>query len=163
MKKDKLIDQTDLRILAAIQKSGRISIVDLAKLVNLSKTPCLQRLRRLEREGYIVGYRARLDPRKIKQGQLIYVQVKLKNTTSSTLDKFNASILATPQILACHMLSGGFDYLLKVRSADMAAYRELLGDVIAKLPGVQQTSTFPVMEEVKDTHQIIVPEHNGSF
>ena len=152
----KILDQTDLRILAEVQKSGRMSVVDLAKLVNLSKTPCLQRLRRLEREGYILGYRARLDPRKIKQGQLIYVQVKLKNTTSATLDKFNTAALATPQILACHMLSGGFDYLLKVRSPDMASYRELLGDVIAKLPGVLQTSTFPVMEEVKDTHQIIV-------
>lgn len=152
----KSLDQTDLRILAEIQKSGRMSIVDLAKLVNLSKTPCLQRLRRMEREGYILGYRARLDPKKIKQGQLIYVQVKLKNTTSATLDKFNAAILEAPEILACHMLSGGFDYLLKVRSSDMASYRELLGDVIANLPGVQQTSTFPVMEEVKDTHQINV-------
>jgi len=152
----KTLDQTDLRILSEVQKSGRMSVVELAKLVNLSKTPCLQRLRRLEREGYIIGYRARLDPRKIKQGQLIYVQVKLKNTTSATLDSFNAAALATPQILACHMLSGGFDYLLKVRSPDMASYRELLGDVIAKLPGVLQTSTFPVMEEVKDTHQIMI-------
>jgi len=152
----KTLDQTDLRILSEVQKSGRMSVVELAKLVNLSKTPCLQRLRRLEREGYIIGYRARLDPRKIKQGQLIYVQVKLKNTTSATLDSFNVAALATPQILACHMLSGGFDYLLKVRSPDMASYRELLGDVIAKLPGVLQTSTFPVMEEVKDTHQIMI-------
>ncbi len=145
-----------MQILAEVQKSGRMSVVDLAKRVNLSKTPCLQRLRRLERDGYILGYRARLDPRKIKQGQLIYVQVKLKDTTSVTLDDFNAAAIATPQILACHMLSGGFDYLLKVRSSDMASYRELLGDVIAKLPGVLQTSTFPVMEEVKDTHQIVI-------
>jgi len=140
----------------ALQTSGRISIVDLAKIVNLSKTPCLQRVRRLEHDGYILGYRAKLDPKKIKQGHLAYIQVKLKDTSSETLNKFNAAALATPQILTCHMLSGGFDYLLKVRSSDMAAYRQLLGDVIADLPGVLQTSTFPVMEEVKDTHQIVI-------
>lgn len=157
----KELDQVDYRILAEIQKSGRMSVVDLAKLVNLSKTPCLQRLRRLERDGYILGYRAKLDPKKIKQGHLVYVQVKLKDTTSDTLDNFNAAVIATPQILTCHMLSGGYDYLLKVRTSDMASYRELLGDVIADLPGVLQTSTFPVMEEVKDTHQIVIEDIEG--
>ena len=150
------LDYTDLRILFELQRSGRMSVVDLAEKVNLSKTPCLQRFRRLERDGYILGYRARLDPKKIKQGHLVYVQVKLKDTSAETLDNFNTAAVETPEILTCHMLSGGFDYLLKIRTTDMASYRALLGDVIAGLPGVLQTSTFPVMEEVKDTHMLVI-------
>ena len=150
------LDYTDLRILFELQRSGRMSVVDLAARVNLSKTPCLLRFRRLECEGYILGYRARLDPKKIKQGHLVYVQVKLKDTSAETLDAFNTAAIETPEILTCHMLSGGFDYLLKIRTTDMASYRELLGDAIARLPGVLQTSTFPVMEEVKDTHMLVI-------
>jgi len=152
----KKIDQTDLKILFEMQQSGRMTVVDLAARVNLSKTPCLQRLKRLEEDGYILGYRARLDPKKIKQGYLVYIQLKLQNTSSDTLNKFNNAVLKTPQILTCHMLSGGYDYLLKVRTSDMASYREVLGDVIADLPGVLHTSTFPVMEEVKDTHLLLI-------
>lgn len=139
-----------------MQKAGRLSVVELAEKVNLSKTPCLQRLRRLERDGYISGYQARLDPKKINLGHLVYVQVKLKSTTAQTLNEFNAAVRATPQILACHMLSGGYDYLLKIRTADMPSFRALLGEVIADLPGVLQTSTFPVMEEVKDSQLLVI-------
>lgn len=154
----KKIDQTDLRILYEMQQSGRMTVVDLASRVNLSKTPCLQRLKRLEEEKYILGYRARLDPKKIKQGYLVYIQLKLENTLSETLDKFNEAVLKTPQILTCHMLSGGYDYLLKLRTADMASYRDILGGIIAGLPGVRHTSTFPVMEEVKDTHLLVIDD-----
>jgi len=118
-----------------MQQSGRMTVVDLAARVNLSKTPCLQRLKRLEEDGYILGYRARLDPKKIKQGYLVYIQLKLQNTSSDTLNKFNNAVLKTPQILTCHMLSGGY-----------------VGDVIADLPGVLHTSTFPVMEKKSRTH-----------
>lgn len=156
MAKSRSLDNIDLKILHHVQRSGRIAVVDLAEAVNLSKTPCLQRLRRLERDGYILSYQARLDPKKIKQGHLFYVQVKLKDTTAQTLDDFNKAVQATPYILTCHMLSGGYDYLLKIRMADMAAFRDLLGDVIAALPGVLQTSTYPVMEEVKDTQLLVI-------
>ena len=154
MKNAKTIDAIDRKILGLVQNNGRISVVDLAEQVNLSKSPCLQRLRRLESEGYIRGYRADLDPRKVAHGHLVYVQVKLENTSRDSLARFNAAVRDVPQILTCHMMSGGYDYILKVRTADMAAYRELLGDVISLLPSVSTTSTFPVMEEVKDTTEL---------
>lgn len=145
------LDNIDENILRTLQMDGRLSIVELAKQVGLSKTPCLTRLRRLEKTGYILGYQARIDPHKVGQGYLVYVQVKLENTTSQTLKKFNLAAKAIPDIMSCHMLSGGYDYLLKIRTRDMTDYRELLGDVIANLPGVQTTASFPVMEEVKDS------------
>jgi Lrp/AsnC family leucine-responsive transcriptional regulator len=110
----------------------------------------------LERSGYILGYSARLDPVKIQQGHLVYVQVKLKNTSSASLTAFNKAVRGVPEILTCHMLSGGYDYLLKIRTKDMASYRQLLGDVISDLPDVLQTSTFPVMEEVKDSSALLI-------
>ena len=118
--------------------------------MGLTKTPCLTRLRRLEKTGYIDGYQARINPHKVDQSYLVYVQIKLENTTSQTLRNFNQAARATPDIMSCHMLSGGYDYLLKIRTRDMASYRELLGDVIASLPGVLTTASFPVMEEVMD-------------
>lgn len=150
------LDHIDRRILEEVQRDGRIAVVELAERVNLSKSPCLKRLRRLEKDGYIRGYRADLDPDKIAQGYLVFVQVKLENTKSEKLVAFNRAVRNVPQVLSCHMLSGGYDYLLKIRTPNMSAYRELLGDVISGLPGVHQTSTFPVMEEVKDTTILLV-------
>jgi len=144
------LDNIDKNILRILQNDGRISIVNLAERVGLTKTPCLTRLRRLEKTGYIDGYQARINPHKVDQSYLVYVQVKLENTTSQTLRNFNQAAKATPDIMSCHMLSGGYDYLLKIRTRDMASYRELLGDVIASLPGVLTTASFPVMEEVMD-------------
>ena len=144
------LDNIDKNILRILQNDGRISIVNLAERVGLTKTPCLTRLRRLEKTGYIDGYQARINPHKVDQSYLVYVQIKLENTTSQTLRNFNQAARATPDIMSCHMLSGGYDYLLKIRTRDMASYRELLGDVIASLPGVLTTASFPVMEEVMD-------------
>ena len=144
------LDNIDKNILRILQNDGRISIVNLAERVGLTKTPCLTRLRRLEKTGYIDGYQARINPHKVDQSYLVYVQIKLENTTSQTLRNFNQAAKATPDIMSCHMLSGGYDYLLKIRTRDMASYRELLGDVIASLPGVLTTASFPVMEEVLD-------------
>jgi len=152
------LDATDRRILAEVQNNGRIQVVDLAEAVGLSKSPCLKRLRRLEQTGFIRGYRAELDPDKIAQGYLVYVQVKLESTKRDWLETFNAAIQNVPEIMTCHMMSGGYDYLLKVRTRDMHAYRELLGDVISDLPGVQQTETYPVMEQVKDTYLLVVKQ-----
>ncbi len=145
------IDQIDRRILAVLADDGRISVVDLAARVNLSKTPCLKRLKKLESNGVIQGYQALLDPKKLDQGYLVFVQVKLTTTTLSKLEAFNEAVRAIPEVQGAHMMSGGYDYLLKIRTRDMDSYRILLGDVISSLPGVGQTSTFPVMEEVKDS------------
>ncbi len=152
------LDAIDRRILVEVQKNGRIQVVDLAEAVGLSKSPCLKRLRRLEQTGFIRGYRADLDPDKIAQGYLVYVQVKLESTKRDWLETFNAAIQTVPEIMTCHMMSGGYDYLLKVRTRDMRAYRELLGDVISDLPGVQQTETYPVMEQVKETSLLVVAQ-----
>jgi Lrp/AsnC family leucine-responsive transcriptional regulator len=144
------LDAIDLRILHTIQADGRMAVVDLAERVNLSKSPCLKRLRRLEKDGFILGYSARLDPKKLALGHLVFVQVKLANTSRGVLEQFNHAVQTIPQIQSCHMMSGGYDYLLKIRTRDMEDYRILLSDVISALPGIAQTSTFPVMEEVKD-------------
>lgn len=145
------MDAIDRRLISEIQRRGRISIIDLAECIGLSKTPCQKRLRRLEELGVIRGYRADIDPEKVNCGYLVFVQVKLESTKTESLNRFNASVKAVPEIASCHMLSGGYDYLLKIRTRDMASYRELLGGVIAQLPSVAQTATFPVMEEVKDS------------
>ncbi|NKB16162.1 MAG: winged helix-turn-helix transcriptional regulator [Sphingomonadales bacterium] len=150
------LDFVDLKILSAVQRDGRMSVVELAEQVNLSKTPCLKRLKKLENAGYIRGYQAQLDPRKLDQGYLVFVQVKLTTTTLSKLEAFNDAVRLIPEVQSCHMMSGGYDYLLKVRTRDMDSYRILLGDVISSLPGVGQTSTFPVMEEVKDSMALAI-------
>ena len=152
--KEGAVDSIDQQILQIVQADGRIAVVDLAERVNLSKTPCVKRLRRLERDGFIRGYRAEIDPRKVALGYLVYVQVKLESTTSGRLRAFNTAVKDVPEILSCHMLSGGYDYLLRVRTSDMESYRVLLGDVISALPGVHQISSYPVMEEVKDEAQL---------
>lgn len=145
------LDHYDLRILQEIQADGRLSVVELADRINLSKSPCLKRLKKLEATGYVRSYQALLDPKKLDVGYLVFVQVKLVTTTLSKLEEFNEAVRQIPEVQSCHMMSGGYDYLLKVRTRDMDAYRILLGDVISSLPGVGQTSTFPVMEEVKDS------------
>jgi Lrp/AsnC family transcriptional regulator, leucine-responsive regulatory protein len=149
-----LFDSTDRRILREIQSDGRMPVVELAERVNLSKSPCLKRLRRLEKDGYINGYRAELDPKKLGYGYLVFVQVTLVNTTRITLEAFNRAMQDVPQIEGCYMMAGGYDYLLKVRTKDMDDYRLFLGEILSGQPGIGQTSTFPVMEEVK-THSAL--------
>lgn len=156
MRNFKSLDNVDRNILHQIQRDGRIAFVDLAEKVGLSKSPCLKRLRALEKEGYIKGYRAELDANKIEQGYLVYMQVKLRSTNRDALRRFNQAVQDVKEIMSCDMMSGGYDYLLKVRTRDMHAYRELLGDVLSVLPGIDQSSSFPVMEQVKETSYLVV-------
>ncbi len=150
------LDRTDLAILRLLQREGRIANVELAARVNLSPPPCLERVRRLEREGYIVGYRAELDPGKLGAGLLVFVQVTLDRTTPDVFERFKGVVHEIAEVLECHMVAGGFDYLIKLRVADMDAYRKLLGDKLTALPGVLQTHTYVVMEEVKNTRELPV-------
>jgi len=143
-----MLDAIDRKILKALQADGRVSIAELCGLVNLSKTPCAERVRRLERAGHITGYRALLDPDSLGLTTLVFVQVSLEKTTTGVLDRFNAAVKTIPEVEAAHMIAGGFDYLLKVRARDMAHYRQVLGDRIGALPGVSQTHTYAVMETV---------------
>ena len=145
------IDKIDLKILRVLQKDGRISNLKLADEVHLSPTAVLERVKRLTREGYILGYTARLNPDKLGAGMLVFIEVVLDRTTPDVMNAFKAAVQVRPEILECHLVAGGFDYLIKTRVADMAAYRELIGSVMWSLPGVRETHTYAVMEEVKNT------------
>ena len=149
MIEDRVLDRFDWKILEAMQSDGRLSLSDLSDRVGLSKTPCQIRLKRLEVEGYIIGYNARLNMRKIRKNYVVFIQVKLEATSRRHLDNFNKAVKKMDAIQSCHMMAGGFDYLLKVRCRNMEEYRIILTDNINDLPGVYQTTTFPVMEEVK--------------
>ena len=145
------LDRIDLRILDLLQRDGRISNLKLAESVALSPTAVLARVQRLTREGYILGYEARLDPLKLGVGMLVFVEILLDRTTPHVFDQFKAAVQARPEIMECHMVAGGFDYLLKTRVADMNAYRDFAGAVLWQLPGVRETRTYAVMEEVKNS------------
>lgn len=148
------LDRIDLKILHVLQADGRLSNLKLAETVALSPTAVLARVQRLTRDGYILGYEARLDPLKLGAGMLVFVEVVLDRTTANVFEAFKAAVQVYPQIMECHMVAGGFDYLLKTRMADMQAYREFAGTVLWQLPGVRETRTYPVMEEVKSTAQL---------
>ena len=146
--KPKALDRIDLSILETLQKEGRISNVELAKKVNLSASPCLDRVRRLEQEGYIERYGAFLNASKLKCGMSAFIQVTLDRTTGDVFSQFKNEVVKINEVAECHMVAGGFDYLLKLRFENMEAYREVLG-VIVELPAVSQTHTYVVMENVK--------------
>ena len=143
------LDRTDRRILAQLQTDGRISTVELAERIGLSPTSTSERLRRLQREGTVTGFRAMLDPGRVGLGLLVFVEVSLDKTTPDVFERFAAAVRRAPEVLECHMVAGGFDYLVKTRVAYMAAYRRFLGDILLALPGVKETRTYAVMEEVK--------------
>ena len=148
------LDRIDIKILSALQTDGRISNLKLAEQVALSPTAVLTRVQKLTREGYILGYEARLNPLKLEAGMLIFVEVLLDRTTPNVFDAFKAAAQVRPEIMECHMVAGGFDYLLKTRVADMEAYRSFAGDVLWQMPGVRETRTYVVMEEVKQTQRL---------
>lgn len=146
----RVIDATDRRILEELGRNGRLSIVELSARVNLTNTPCSERVKRLERTGYISGYRALLNMDKLGLGHLTVVQVSLAATGGdNSLDAFNEGVSRVPEIESCLMLAGSFDYLLTVRTRDITHFREVLGDKINKLPGILQTNSFAVMEVVR--------------
>jgi Lrp/AsnC family leucine-responsive transcriptional regulator len=148
------IDRIDRRILDCLQRDGRISNLKLAEQVALSPTAVLARVQRLTREGFILGYEARLNPLKLGAGMLVFVEVLLDRTSPNVFEQFKAAVQVRPEILECHMVAGGFDYLLKTRSADMGHYRDFAGQVLWQLPGVRETRTYAVMEEVKLSHAL---------
>jgi Lrp/AsnC family leucine-responsive transcriptional regulator len=145
------LDKIDRKILSILQKDARISITDLAEQVWLSVTPCSERVKRLEKEGVILGYHARLDPHALELSLLVFVEIKLSAKSSVIFEKFKKEIVKLPSVLECHLVSGDFDYLVKARIPKMADYRKLLGDILLTLPGAQESRSYIVMEEVKET------------
>jgi Lrp/AsnC family transcriptional regulator, leucine-responsive regulatory protein len=150
------IDKIDRKILQVLQEDGRISNLKLAETIGLSATAVLARTQRLQREGIILGYEARLNPAKIGRGMTVFVEVLLDRTTPNVFDAFKAAVQVHGEILECHLVAGGFDYLIKLRVQDMAAYRDFAGRVLWQLPGVRETRTYAVMEEVKETTRLLV-------
>ena len=148
------LDRIDRRILSHLQNDGRLSYVELANKVGLSTSPCLERVKRLERDGFITGYSARLAADKLQAGLLVFVEISLNYTSGDVFKEFRSAVKLWPEIQECHLVSGDFDYLLKIRIADMTAYRELLGEIIHTLPGVRDSRTLVAMETVKESGEI---------
>jgi Lrp/AsnC family leucine-responsive transcriptional regulator len=144
------LTQTDYKLLEMLGHDGRIPVTELAKRVGMSKSACQVRLKRLQTDGYILGFRAVLDPTKLGKDHIAFVEVKLTDTTKLALNAFNVAVLAVTEIEQCHMIAGAFDYLLKVRTRNMKSYRYVLGEVISTLPFVGSTSTNVSMESIKD-------------
>ncbi|TNZ26901.1 leucine-responsive transcriptional regulator Lrp [Vibrio parahaemolyticus] len=155
-KPSKELDRIDRNILNELQKDGRISNVELSKRVGLSPTPCLERVRRLERQGYITEYTALLNPQFLDASLLVFVEITLNRGVPDVFEQFNSAVQKLDVIQECHLVSGDLDYLLKTRVSDMGAYRRLLGDTLLRLPGVNDTRTYVVMEEVKQSNQLVI-------
>ncbi|MCH8552095.1 MAG: Lrp/AsnC ligand binding domain-containing protein [Natronospirillum sp.] len=143
------LDNIDLNILDVLQQDGRISFTDLAVEVGLSTTPCLERVRRLEEAGIINGYRAEVNPGALGLNLLVFLEVSLRYQSSQAFDDFRQAARQIPNLLECHLISGEADYVLKLRLTDISEYRHTLGDILALLPGVQESRSYIVMEEVK--------------
>jgi Lrp/AsnC family leucine-responsive transcriptional regulator len=152
------LDKIDRNILRILQEDGRISFTELGERVGLSTTPCTERVRRLEREGIIMGYHARLNPQNLKANLLVFVEISLDYKSGDTFEEFRRAVLKLPHVLECHLVSGDFDYLVKARINEMASYRKLLGDILLKLPHVRESKSYIVMEEVKESLALPVPE-----
>ncbi|MGR3619517.1 MAG: Lrp/AsnC family transcriptional regulator [Roseovarius sp.] len=147
---DSQLDAYDRKIVDLLLADGRLPVTEIAARIGLSKTPTQTRLARLREAGVIRGFRAVVDPAKLGRDHVAFVEVKLTDTTEAALRRFNAAVMAVPEIEQCHMIAGAFDYLLKVRTRDMRDYRRVLGEVVSGLPHVGQSSTHVSMEAVKD-------------
>lgn len=152
------LDRIDRRILRILQREGRLSFTELGERVGLSTTPCAERVRRLEREGIITGYHARVAPEAVKAGLLVFVEVSLAYKSGDIFEEFRRAALRLPNVLECHLVSGDFDYLIKARISEMASYRKLLGSTILTLPHVRESRSYIVMEEVKETLELPIPD-----
>ena len=145
------LDRIDRMILEILQKQGRISISELAAMVNLSTTPCSERVKRLERDGIIMGYHARLSPELLDKRLLVFLEIKLSAKSGDVFEQVARDLADIPEVLECHLISGEFDYLVKARLKEMSAYRKLLGNILKKLPASASSHSYVVMEEVKES------------
>ena len=152
------LDKIDRKILRILQAEGRMSVTELGERVGLSTTPCTERVRRLEREAVITGYHAHLDPAAVKASLLVFVEISLAYKSGDIFEEFRRAALKLPNVLECHLVSGDFDYLLKARISEMASYRKLLGSTLLTLPHVRESKSYIVMEEVKETLSLPIPD-----
>ena len=157
MKQDKPLSKIDKNILRELQDDGRISYAELARRVGLTTTPCMERVKRMERAGIIQGYTTLLDPVCLEASLVVFVHIRLSRPSRDIFAEFKSAATALDAVQECYLVSGNFDYLIKARVADMNAYRTLLGDTLLTLPGVQESTSYVVMEQVKETLNIPVP------
>ncbi len=155
------LDRIDRKLLRLLQKNARLSMTELAAEVGLSVTPCSERVKRLERDGVIEGYHARLNPQALGLALLVFVEIKLSAKSGTIFDDFRREVLKLPNVLECHLVSGEFDYLIKARIPEMTAYRKLLGDMLLALPGARESRSYMVMEEIKESLALEVSEPAG--
>lgn len=159
MKTERTLSNIDVHILEELQRDGRISYAELARRVGLTTSPCMERVKRLEKEGIIRGYTALLDPEVLHSNLIVFVQIRLVRMSQDIFAEFKEAAIALDEVQECFLISGSFDYLIKARVADMDAYRRFLGDTLLTLPGVQESTTLVVMEQVKDTTYLSVKRH----
>ncbi|AVJ27900.1 winged helix-turn-helix transcriptional regulator [Achromobacter spanius] len=145
------LDRIDLKILDILQREGRISVTELADRVSLSATPCSDRIKRMEREGVITGYHARVNPAALGKNLLVFLEIKLSAKSGDVFDKVKQELLYVPEVMECHLVSGDFDYLVKARLTEMNEYRRLLGEILKRLPASAESHSYIVMEEIKET------------
>jgi len=150
------LDKIDRRILKILQQDGRMAMKDLAEQVGLSVTPCIERVKRMERDQVIAGYYARVNPHQLRASLLVFVEITLDHKSGNMFEQFRREVQRIPEVLECHLVSGDFDYLIKARIGEMADYRKLLGDILLQLPGAVQSKSYVVMEEIKETLTIAV-------
>jgi Lrp/AsnC family leucine-responsive transcriptional regulator len=151
------LGRIDRNIVRLLQRDARMTHTELARRVGLSTTPCKERVRRLEREGVIQHYQAVLDPAALDRALVVFVQIRLNRTSQDIFEQFTVAALDLPEVQECYLVSGNFDYLIKARVADMNAYRDLLGETLLTLPGVQESTSYVVMEQVKESLMLPVP------
>lgn len=152
-----MLTAIDRKILRTLQADGRISYTELGKQVGLTTTPCIERVRKLEREGYISGYSGMLNPEQLEAGLIVFVQISLDRSSKQNFERFKRSVAKLEQVQECYLVTGSFDYLIKARVKDMKAYRDFLEDTLLSVPGVQDSTSIAVMEAVKETLTIPVP------
>ncbi|NND81796.1 MAG: AsnC family transcriptional regulator [Gammaproteobacteria bacterium] len=145
------LDNYDRKILTALQDEGRLSYTDLGKKVGLTTPPCIERVRKLERDGFIKGYSANLSAQRLGVGLVVFVQVSLDRTSKQAFEDFRNAIKGLKSVQECYLVTGSFDFLVKARVRDMAAYRDLLEEELLGLPGVSDSTSIAVMETVKET------------
>ncbi|MEC5162014.1 Lrp/AsnC family transcriptional regulator, leucine-responsive regulatory protein [Janthinobacterium sp. CG_23.3] len=148
------LDKLDRHILRILQREGRISMKDLGERVGLSITPCIERVKRMERDGVITGYYAKVEPAALGARLLVFVEITLNQKSAMAFEQFRREVLRIPEVQECHLVSGDFDYLIKARIHEMAEYRKLLGDMLLQLPGAAQSKSYVVMEEIKETLEL---------
>ena len=143
------LNKTDIKILEILQKNGRLPVVELAKKINLTTTPCSERLKRLEKAGYIEGYKANLNPEVMGLEMCIFIHIRLDQSNTAIFELFTEAVREIEEIEESYLLTGSFDAMIKVRVASIKSYRQFMSTKLTKLPGIIQSQSQVVTEEIK--------------